>query len=237
MSWIVFDVDGVLIDVNGSYDVAVKRTVEQLLDAMGITYRLDLKDIRRLRIKGIFPDDFDLCEAFALGLPEYGDDLVEKYPNGEDVSWIRKIRGIGMKRSTIKDIFNTYYLGNEFDDRLFDTEGLYTREKGIVDTDMLKEAESNFELGVITGRDHLEMKLAEDVMGYRFERKVTRDMAVKPDPCCFDRLGADQGVYIGDTETDRRLVEEYNKKMGKGFEFYRVDGSCDVNQVLAELLD
>ncbi|MFO7793192.1 MAG: hypothetical protein R6W73_09505 [Candidatus Saliniplasma sp.] len=237
MNWIVFDVDGVLVDVDRSYGVAVKLTVEQFLDAVGKTVDIDLDDIKRLREKGIFPDDFKLCEALILGFLEYGGKFVKKFPEGEDVSWIRDVRGGCIKPSSIKRIFNTYYLGDKFENRLFDTKGLYNEEKRIIDLKLLKKAEELFDIGVITGRNDLEMRLAEEVIGHEFDHVVTRDHALKPDPICLDRIGAGKGVYIGDTETDRQLVERYNNKNRKGFEFRKVDDDQDVNQVLEELLD
>ena len=239
MNWIVFDVDGVLIDVDKSYDVAVKFTVEQFLDAVGKTVDLEFRDIKKLREKGIFPDDFKLCEALILGRMEYGDKFVEKYPDGEDVSWIRDVRGACIKPSSIKRIFNTYYLGDKFENRLFDTKGLYNEEKRIIDLKLLKKAEEFFDIGVVTGRNDLEMRLAEEVIGYEFDHVVTRDHALKPDPICLEKIGAEKGVYIGDTETDQRLVERYNNKNEneKSFEFQKVDDDQDVNQVLEELVD
>ncbi|MFW6064996.1 MAG: HAD family hydrolase, partial [Candidatus Natronoplasma sp.] len=235
MSWIVFDVDGVLIDVDRSYDVAVKLTVERSLESAGKTVDIDLNDIKRLRKKGIFPDDFKLCEALILGLMEYGVKFLEIFPDGEDVSWIRDVREDHIKPSSIKRIFNTYYLGNKFENRLFDTRGLYTKEKRIIDLKLLEKAEELFDIGVVTGRNDLEMRLAEEVIGHEFDHVITRDYAIKPDPICLDKIGAEEGVYIGDTETDRRLVERYNQKKGKGFEFRKVDDDQDVNQVLGDI--
>ncbi|MFO7992170.1 MAG: hydrolase [Thermoplasmata archaeon] len=236
MSWIVFDVDGVLIDVGRSYDVAVKLTVEQLLETVRTIVDIDFNDIRELREKGIFPDDFKLCEALILGFLEYGDKFVKKFPEGEDVSWIQDARGSVIKSSRIKRTFNTYYLGNKFENRLFDNKGLYTKEKRIIDLELLIKAEELFDIGVITGRNDIEMSLAEEVIGYEFDHVVTRNDALKPDPICFKNIQADKGVYIGDTETDHHLVKRYNMKYGKGFEFQKVDCHRDVNQVLEGLL-
>ncbi|PTD94774.1 hypothetical protein C9439_00765, partial [archaeon SCG-AAA382B04] len=62
-SWIVFDIDGVLIDVSPSFDRAVKATVEKLLRKYGKQTKIKKKTIRKLRRKGAFGDDFKLTEA------------------------------------------------------------------------------------------------------------------------------------------------------------------------------
>ncbi len=80
-------------------------------------------------------------------------------------------------------------------------------------------------------------KYPEEVIEHEFDHVVKRDDGTKPDPICFEMIEAEKGVYIGDTETDRRLVERYNKKKGKVFEFFKVDEERDVNQVLVFLLD
>lgn len=46
--WIVFDIDGVLIDVSGSYDLAVLETATMFLEKFGIGYDLSLQLIRIL---------------------------------------------------------------------------------------------------------------------------------------------------------------------------------------------
>ena len=54
LKWIIFDVDGVLIDVSESYDLATKFTVEYFLKELGREKVIDVEIIRKLRRKGEF---------------------------------------------------------------------------------------------------------------------------------------------------------------------------------------
>ncbi len=235
MDWIVFDVDGVLIDVTESYDIAVKLTVEYFLDVV-----VDKRYVEELRIKGALGDDYNLSEALLCG---YGtkdiQEFVHKFPSGGTVEWLRENHEPVVSGDDIKKIFDTYYLGDFYREKLFDYDGLWKREKRLIDLELLDRAEELFKIGIVTGRSGMEMELAERVIGHEFTMKVTSDQYLKPDPRAFEALvGEDDGVYIGDSRTDEVLVERYNR-MGKGkFGFLMVRRDVDdVNHAVRGLLD
>ncbi len=239
MKWLIFDVDGVLIDVSESFDIAVKKTVEKVLESIDKTSELDLNNIRNLREKGIFSDDFELSKAFILGKIKYRsfENFVDEFPERGSVDRIEDSVDIEIKDSEVKNIFNSYYLGDEYENSLFDSEPAYKREKRIVELNLIKKAGKRFKIGIITGRDRKEMELAEDIIGYKFDNVITRDEFEKPDPNCLKALlGSDEGIYIGDTETDRKMVERYNELHNDRVEFYKVTKERNVVEVLKEIM-
>lgn len=240
ISWVIFDVDGVLVDTSESYDLAVKHTVEAYLASRGIQIDVKLDYIRLLRTKGSFGDDFDLCEALILGA-QFGDleSFVEKFPSKESVDWVRDRTHERIVRNRLFRYFNTLYLGNQYPERLFDHEGFWKNEKPLVDVELLRSIESAFKIGVVTGRDRMELNLAEKIISYHFQYSVTRDEVLKPNPEALELIcGISTGVYVGDTLNDGMLVERYNKRFGKDlFAFIMVGKDVEsVNDFLRFLL-
>lgn len=240
MEWLVFDVDGVLIDVSESFDVAVKLTVERILEKFDRQIELRLKHIRRLRDKGIFSNDFRLSKALALGIIKYGDsdEFVKAFPENVTKKWIEKKVGIYIGDDTVKKIFNSYYFGEGYEDSSYNFEPIYKREKRIIDIELLDKVNELYNLGIITGRDKKEMKLAEEIIGYRFDKVITRDKIEKPDSECIERIvKTENGIYIGDTETDRLMVDNFNSTHENQVEFYKVTENNDVNKILKEIIE
>ncbi|MFW6083182.1 MAG: HAD family hydrolase [Thermoplasmatota archaeon] len=239
MEWLIFDVDGVLIDVSESFDIAVKKTVETILKKFDERIELELGQIRDLRKKGLFSNDFELSEALILGKMEYEkiDDFVKEFPERETREWIKSVTNVYIGDETVKKIFNSYYFAEEYEYHLFDTKAIYKREKRIIDLDLIKKSEERFKIGIITGRDRKEMKLAEDIIGYKFNNVITRDEVEKPNPNCLKQLlGSEEGIYIGDTETDRIMVERFNEIYKNHVEFYKVSEDRNVNGVLKKIM-
>jgi HAD superfamily phosphatase len=83
---IIFDVDGVLIDVSGSYRIAIKRTAEFFLGKI-----LDMSDVEAVKNRGI-NDDIDAAE------------LIIQEGGGED-----------FRKKVIIKKFQEFYLGRQFD--------------------------------------------------------------------------------------------------------------------------
>lgn len=237
--WVVFDVDGVLIDVSGSYDQAVKLTVEYLLRLFGIEREVKPEWVRELRRKGSFGDDFKVSEALILfSLAGDVEELVEEFPAGGTIDWVRERFGFEVHDGSIERVFNTFYLGMEYGGRIFDFPGLWRRERPIVKRELLEEASKRFKLGVVTGRSSLEMELAERVIGFHFEKAVTRELYLKPDPRALRELvNGEPGVYVGDTLNDELFIENYRRKYGE-FDFVMVGREVgDVNEFLERILE
>lgn len=237
--WIVFDVDGVLIDVRESYDTATKLTAEYFLRLFGIEREIKPEWARELRRKGSFGDDFKVSEALILfALAGNVDGLIAEFPEGETIGWVREKFGFQVYGGSIERVFNTFYLGREYPERFFDFPGLWKRETPIVRRKLLEEASERFRIGVVTGRSVLEMELAERIIGFKFENAVTREAYLKPDPrALWELVRGEPGIYVGDTINDGIFIENYRRRYGKEFDFVMVGRDVgNVNEFLVELL-
>lgn len=235
-NWVVLDVDGVLIGVEESYDQAVKKTTEKLLAGLGDGGDVSLKTIRAFRKKGRFGDDYRVTEGLVLaGLKGDLKKLVEEFPHGEDLGWMRSRAGRRIGENNISPIFDRLYLGG---DGSPSEDGLWRQEKSLVDTSLLDKVAEQFELGFITGRSRQELELASRVLNYNLPNAVTREDFRKPDPRALVQLvGEETGVYVGDTYNDRLLVENYNEKTEGCFEFIMIDSDNSIDGVLESFLN
>lgn len=234
MNWVVFDVDGVLLDVGESYDIATELTVEYFTGT-----KVDLGLLGKLRVKSALGDDYNLSQALICGLGT-GDveNFVDEFPRGGTMDWVRERYESPVDIEDIKAVFDTYYLGEMCPEPLFPFDGLWKREKVLVDMSLLEEVESRYSVGAVTGRSSLEMDLAEKTLGYRFEHRVTSDDFLKPDPRALASLVRDEpGVFIGDSNTDEVLVKRYNQEYRGRFQFFMVERDVeDVNEAMRGLL-
>lgn len=233
--WIVLDVDGVLIGVEDSYDLAVKRTVEKLWTKLGNGGSISLETIRAFREKGQFGDDYRVTEGLALaGLNGDLKKFVEEFPRGEELDWVRNRTGKRIGVEKVRPFFDRLYLGEEDSPS---EDGLWRQEKSLVDTSLLDKVAERFKLGYITGRSRQELELASRVLNYDLSDAVTREDFRKPDPRALAHLvGASSGIYAGDTYNDRLLVENYNEETEGTFEFVMIDSDNPINRVLREFL-
>ena len=237
--WVVFDIDGTLIDVGESYDLAVKLTGEYFLRSFGREREVELEWIRRLRSKGSFGDDFKVSEAIILfSLAGDVKGLIDQFPPGEGIGWVRKRFGFEISPENIERVFNTFYLGNIYEDRLFDFPGLWRREKPLIEAELLQKLSEEFKVGVVTGRSELELRLAEEILGFRFERAITRELGLKPNPdLLWELVKGERGVYVGDTINDELFVENYRRKYGD-FDFVMVGRDVEnVSEFVENLLE
>ncbi len=225
--WIVFDIDGVLIDVNNSYDLATKLTVEYILKKLGKPQHISLQTIRKLRVRGNFGDDFQLTEALLILSLREKLKTVNNFPWGRGLSWVGSkfgtVSDIDNLRRDIRRVFNTFYLGNYYDERLFPFQGLVRNERPLIEKEILQRITRRFKIGVITGRSVMELQMAEHLLNFHFPHAVTRELYSKPDPGALRHIVKGEfGVYIGDSATDSLLVENYRIVCGKAFDFIMV---------------
>ena len=233
LTWVVLDIDGVLIDPSDSYDRAVKLTGELLLSEIDQDGAFKLDTIRKFRRKGRFGDDYRVTEGLVLAqLTSDFEGFINNFPRGHDLEWIRDEVGEEIGRKKVKKHFDRFYFGEEGE-----SEGLWKEEKPFVDTTLLNRIDERFKLGYITGRNRDEVELAEQVMNYELSPVVTRDQYHKPDPRALAELVGDEtGVYVGDTLNDRIFVENYNEN-GNDFTFIMVDEDNRPTEVLGRILD
>jgi HAD superfamily hydrolase (TIGR01548 family) len=86
MKALLFDLDGVLVDVSRSYREAIKKTVRTFTKA-----RMKNSEVQAYKNRGGFNNDWDLALA------------------------VLKDRGASISRPEVVKVFQGYYLGNDFD--------------------------------------------------------------------------------------------------------------------------
>lgn len=239
MRWLIFDIDGVLIDVTQSFDKTVKKTFEFLWD--GSDLEVSLEFIRELRKKGVFGDDFKVTETIIRGAEEFdsAEKILDNFREDKDIGWVREEWGEDVDEDELIQVFNSFYLGDRYEKSLFDINGLWNEERSIIELELLERAGSFFRIGVVTGRDRIELRLAEKIIGYEFDRYVTRDDYLKPDPKALEALvGAGDGFFVGDAPSDRQLVRNYNEKYDGDFKFIEISEDFrTVNGFLKNILE
>jgi len=180
MKALLFDMDGVLVDVSGSYRQAIRETVRSLSGA-GISDQA----IRAYKHRGGLNNDWDLTLA-AL----------------ED-------RGIAIGRERVVAAFQELYLGREFDGLirnakwLFDLDALKALASvyrvGIVTG--RPAAETHHTLGRFGALAHFAAVVTMDDLP---------PGKGKPDPqgilLALSRLGSERGYYVGDSVDDMRAA-------------------------------
>ncbi|MBE3127980.1 MAG: HAD-IA family hydrolase, partial [Candidatus Atribacteria bacterium] len=148
-------------------------------------------------------------------------DLIEK--DGQVKEWILSL----WDKDLITKIFQEIYAGGEhcfniygFHPSLIKKDGLIKQERIILDKNK-KNFLQNFSLGILTGRDEREARVALERLGWddiiSKEQIVTADDGVgKPHPQGLKKvaesLKTKLGIYVGDTWDDLITVKNTNKE-------------------------
>ena len=180
MKTVLFDMDGVLIDVRRSYLVVIQKTIAHF-SLQNISFR----DIARYRNLGGLNNDWDLCQA------------------------ILKDRGFQLDKKEIVSVFQTLYLGANFD-------GLITQETSFIETRILSHLCPTYAIGIVTGRPRIEAEFTLKRLGLWpfFPVCITADDVApgkgKPHPqgliLAMKKSGTAQGYYVGDTVDDMQAA-------------------------------
>lgn len=184
MKAVLFDMDGVLVDVSLSYRLTVQRVVEHFL-----AESIRMEKIQEFKNRGHLNNDWDLTECI---LNEYG---------------------LKVKRRELIDIFQKFYLGNNFN-------GFIKNEKWLLSVDRLKQIRGLFKTGIVTGRPKMEALyvLSRFEVEEYFSVMITMDDLPtdrgKPDPMginmALKELACNEAFYIGDSVDDMVAACEAN---------------------------
>lgn len=162
---IVFDCDGVLIDVSNSYDLAIKKTVDFILKEMTQVNESGLvttKMIEGFKASGGFNDEIDVTYALILAIvaakkrnqpfsefilqvienaDHSGIKSVEKYMNAinADVSDIRKKLSYPGKKfqNPLSSIFDEIFYGSELYQKLYKRNSEFFHGLGLIENDVV----------------------------------------------------------------------------------------------------
>ncbi len=237
----VFDLDGVLVDVEESYRRAIKDTVEEV---HGI--EVEDKSIQALKNAGGFNNDWHVTYALALlGLIERNVELFNRH------EWFRNIKETGggletaitnagdqvrnsvfddvldqWDRSRMLSVFQQLYLGSELyeeiegeaPDRI--ESGYIYDERVLLDVETRRSLLDRYSIAVLTGRPRAEAKIALERVGLNLPSGRLCAMedweASKPHPSGLfnlrEKLEADSLVLVGDTLDDIRTAVSASEK-------------------------
>jgi len=259
---IVFDIDGVLIDVQDSFKKAVCQTVQfyfkEILHFQGSQNLINPEEVEYFKMAGGFNNDWNLTSAVVLFYlmkarknnlrdidllrsiePDIKKFTAEMLPSGgglvkvidlieEDGNIKEEILAL-WDGNLITKIFQEIYAGEEhcykiygFHPFLIKTEGLIKQERIIIDKNK-KDFLQNFSLGILTGRNKREARVALERLGWddiiSKEKIITADDgAEKPHSQGLKKitnsLETKLGAYIGDTRDDMITVKNFNKEVG-----------------------
>ena len=237
---IVFDVDGVLIDVSKSYTQAVKDTVRRYVKNTGSDATLE-QQMAALRRAGGFNNDWDLayglialmCARGKLSDPDQRPLEVEEIAamtGGRGLEFVSTLVPPGTLPGyeEVRATGERLYWGSDTAEQPQRDGADHESEGGLR---MLEQPLVTFgffdklrglgvkKLGIFTGRDRRESRHALEILGYTrqspFDVILTSEEFSKPDPAALFNLArvleTTRGIYVGDTGDDLRLVQEYSK--------------------------
>jgi len=231
----VLDIDGVLVDVAGSYRRAIVESVERIY---GET--IAQPAIQQFKDAGGFNNDWELTDAVALyvlagreGFPlsiETFTDRIAESGGGlgaarsvvdDELDPAERERVLdAWDRERLRDVFQQLYLGSELYREIeggspeLQTEGYIHDEPVLLDPEVRDELLERFDVGVLTGRPAAEADIALDRVGLDIsdEHRFTMDdwEAGKPDPDALvtlaERFDSESVVFVGDTLDDVRTA-------------------------------
>jgi len=216
MKVLVFDVDGVIVDVSKTYHVAIKKTAEHYLGR-----EVPLEEIKRYKFA--FGINNDYYASYAIishlkhGVPFEEIVKLSRECKNAVADCLREKFAIPLLVEEVTKTFIDYFEKIKDDERLLLEPYLF---------EWLKR--KGYKLGVLTGRPKTDLV-------YTFKKFnlldkfdfITHDDTIgettlrKPNPYALkftlDRLGANPQTpkyYFGDTISDKVMAEDYRKQYG-----------------------
>lgn len=238
---LIFDVDGVLVDTERSFPNVVITTIQWWsrfrlgleTDATPFTR----KHYSVTKRHGAFNDDYTIAWAFlsrvsSLGIErlsecrltaEEWEEVIGTCRSPDPVPWVHGRFGKNISRERLRSICDEIYFGCEM---LRETRGKHPasiRVRGLwnLERPMLRVPWRWLPapVGIYTGRSRAELSLALSLLGWTDfppEACITLDDGIaKPSPEGLEklekRLGFQEALFFGDTESDRLAFEGYGK--------------------------
>ncbi len=214
---VIFDMDGVLIDVSQSYRQAIKLTVEYVLqNNYGLHTVIAAEDVESMKLIPGFNNDWDLSFALIQLLSKkiYRTQFKKKITALSD-----QIKN-SSEYQKIKDIFQSFYLGSELFFEIYqrlapisEQSGLIANEILLIDLAVLKKIANKYKVGVATGRPKFEalfalrnLKISPALIQEKFVVGKEDTLREKPFPDPLLQaaalLDSNRPIYVGDSIND-----------------------------------
>lgn len=204
---LIWDMDGVLVDVSKSYRVAIRKTAQQFLPHLKVTE----EDVSSIKTFVGLNNDWDATYTLIINKSDpllHVQNIIDGLPD------IRKTE----RYQKIKDVFQSFYLGELLYKQVYGTEpkirfkqGLIANEIMLITKDQLQTLKRAFKkMGIVTGRPRLEAlyALQENNIEEIFDVVITMDDYERGKPYpdgildAINKLDVQNPVYIGDTLND-----------------------------------
>lgn len=214
---VIFDMDGVLVDVSNSYRQAIKLTAEYVLqNKYGSQISVTNRDIEAMKAIPGFNNDWDL--SFALI------ELLSKGINRSNFKQNISVLSEKIKTSAdylaAKDIFQSYYLGSKLFKKLYQKPAPVIFKNGLIENEtlllglaILKKIAQKYKVGIATGRPKFEAFFA--LKNLKISSKLIEEIYVvgeedvkrgKPFPDSLLKAAAlldcKKPIYVGDSVND-----------------------------------
>ena len=249
---IIFDCDGVLVDVTESYSAAIIRTVRCVLDGMGISGNIDHAMIGGFKDTGGFNDEIDLAYAAILGitaastLGKKPGEYVSEVIRNADCTGIRsvekqleKVNGMrdvmerldypkGRLGSVVYRTFNELFYGPVLYKKAFGTESAHS-DPGLIDSDRIIPDDAT--MGVLREQFGSRMAMVTG-RGYEPARYTLGDMMEYFDASCSRFLEDMPRKYA---KPNPYSLAEAIECMGCGMVLYVGDSAEDM--MMADAVD
>jgi HAD superfamily phosphatase len=183
---LIFDMDGVLVDVTDSYRETIARTVEHFAGAP--VTRAQIQDLKNA---GGWNDDWKLSHHMVARA------------------------GVDVPFDHVRDYFQSIFLGDGLGDGPGDgTDGLILREQWVARPGLLEQLNVRFDFAVFTGRPKAEadLTLRRFAGGLVFDPVIAMGDASHPKPApdglllILEQNPGCKVFYIGDTVDDARCA-------------------------------
>ena len=219
---VIFDMDGVLVDVSKSYRQATKLTTEYVLqNKYGLKKVVNMEDIEAMKSIPGFNNDWDLSfaliELFAKG--------IRRSDFKQNISALSEKTKISTDYLAAKDVFQSYYLGTKLFKQLYQRSapiasqiGLIKNETLLLDLAILKKIAEKYKVGVATGRPKFEALFA--LRNLKISPQLIKEIYVVgkedaqrekpfPEPLlkAASLLECNRPIYVGDSINDILAAE------------------------------
>jgi len=234
---LIFDVDNVLIDTDRSFPWVIRTSIQWLWkfylkrDADRIAFTWD--HFRTMKRFPQFNDDYDIAwclvniaaarksASLEESFPQVDelDDILKKFRGNDLVDWIQRSYGVTVPRELTRKVCSELYYGGEEFKRITGEEVSLVKCSGFwryEQPNISKDWKSfDMPVGIYTGRYKNELDLALRLLKWEDfprENAITGDSGItKPSPeglsILCSKLGGGKPVYFGDTESDRKTLE------------------------------
>src|SRR3989304_4057037 len=242
---IIFDCDGVLVDVSNSYDLAIQRTTAYILKEIAKISKFDpvtSKIIDAFKATGGFNDEVDLTYAAILSLAAANN--LKKSGNQFVFEVIKKKLNYPGRHlnNLLYSIFDQIFYGPKLYFKLFKKNSTFT-EQGLIENDIVLVKKELLEIlkkklgkkiAIVSGRGiesirySLEELLDEfDIENSIFLEDESRELA-KPNPNSlirtFKGIGSSHCLYVGDSMEDFIMAQKATE-MGNKITFCGIIGT------------